>query len=494
MLAVTPSRLKIQHPMSTQTDEAPALTFAFQARRFACDRCHRYKLKCERGPLIMTAGIATPLGPCKRCGKAGVECTSSNATTSASSTRNETNTADSSSNITKNAQKRNSPKPASSSTGSSNDLGSFSPFGRPLFNNLESTLTDSALFLDTFDFDLGAVGGESGDHFNTPSAANPGLLSPDKSHTSGSTKELETAERTRYSVREDMGENGSAFSDSLNISPTESLTRSNDHSLPAAAEPMRPLSPLNPLMEALNKLSELQIFIFKEFGCISKENLARTFLSPGNESCQGLGSASQDTDLVGKVLYASERLIDILTSCGRNEPDLPSASSPLRSRSDNLSGSKRSYSNLLDEEELLQTDTSSSGSFRFSSPTADTLTTHLDFLRRTNANAPNGRPPSPPKSTSSARSDTPIYSGLLSPAKLMLLVCYVSLLGVYRSILIQAFEIVRTPLPPSPPSRSRIPRCGPFHTSTATPQSLSPQISSSTILRFRIQLEMFTHT
>ena len=486
--------LKIEYPMSTQADDAPTLTFAFQARRFACERCHRYKLKCERGPLMMTAGIATPLGPCKRCEKAGVECISSKATTSISSTHKESRTAHSSSNITKDAHNQNFPKPASSLTGSLNDLGSFSPSGRSLINNVESTLTDPALFLDTIDFDLGAIGGESEDHFNTSSAGNLGLLSPGKSHTSGSTKELEAAERTRYSVSEDMGENESAFSDPLNISPTESLARSNDHPLSVAAEPTRTSNPSNPLMDTLNRLTELQIFIIKELACISKENLDRTFLSSGNESCQGLRSSSQDTDLVGKVLYASERLIDILTSCGRNEPDLSSAPSPLPSRSDDLSGSKRTYSSFLDEEELLHANMSSSGSFRSSSPTADTLTTHLDFLRRNGVNAPNVRPPLPRKSTNSARSDAPTYSSLLSPAKLTLLVCHVSLLGVYRSILGHAFEILRTPLPPSPPSRSRTARCGPFHTSTSTPHSLSPQISTSTILGFRIKLEMLTHT
>ncbi len=314
------------------------------------------------------------------------------------------------------------------------------------------------------------------------------------SYTRGLANELEAAERTRYSVREEIGKNESAFSDSLNISPTESLTRSYGHSLSVAAEPTRPSSPLNPLMETLNRLSELQSFIFKEFGCISKENLAVTFLSPENVLYQGLRSSSHDTCLVGKLLYASERLIDILTSCGRNEPDIPPAPSPLRFRSDNLSGSKRTYSNFLDEEELLHAAMSSSASFRFLSPTIDTLTTHLNFLRRNIANAPNVRPPSSPKSTSSARSDAPIYSSLLSSAKVTLLVCHVTLLGVYRSILVQAFDLVRTPLPSSPPSRSRTPSSGSFDTSTATPHSLSPQMSSKSVLRFRIQLEMLTHT
>ena len=352
--------------MSTQANEAPALTFAFQARRFACDRCHRYKLKCERGPLMMTAGIATPLGPCKRCGKAGVECTSSKATTSNSSTHKESRTAGSSSNITKDAHKPNSPKPASSLIGSLNDLGSFSPSGRSLIDNAESTLTDQALFLDTLDFDLSAIDGEGEDHFDTPSAGNLGLLSPDKSHTSGSTKELEAAERPQYSVSEDMGENESAFSNSLNILPAESLARSNDHPLPLAVEQTKKSSPLNPFLESFNRLSELHNFIFKEFGCISKEKLARTFLSSGNELCQGLRNSPQDADLVGKVLCASERLIDILTSCGRNEPDLPLAPTPLRSRSADLSGNKRTYSSLLDEEDFLHADLPRSGSFTFS--------------------------------------------------------------------------------------------------------------------------------
>ena len=486
--------LEVEHPMSTQEDGAPTITFTFQARRFACDRCHRYKLKCERDPIMMTVGIATPLGPCKKCAKAGVECTSSRATTSTSSTHKESRTADSSSSITKDAHKQNSPKPASSLTGSLNDLEAFSPSGRSLIDNVDSTLTEPALFLDPFNFDLGALGGESEDPFNTSSAGNIGLLSPDKSHTSDLTKELEAAERTRYRVSEDSGEQEPAVSDSMDISPTESLTRSNDHSLSLPAETTKTSSSSNPLMETLNRLGELQLFIIKELSCISKENLARIFLSAGTEPCQGLSSSSQDTDLVGKVMYASERLIDILRSCGRYEHDLPQAPSPSRPRSDDLNGSKRTYSSLLDEEEPLYANMSTSGSFRFSSPAADSLTAHSDLSRRSLANTPNVRPPLPQKSTNSARSDASICPNLLSPAKLTLLVCHVSLLGVYRSILGYAFEILRTPLASSPPSGSRTARCEPFHTSTAMPHSLSAQISTSTILGFRIKLETLTHT
>ena len=480
--------------MSTQADEAPAPTFAFPTRRFACDRCRRSKLKCDRAPLIMTPVIATALGPCKRCGTAGVECTNSSATTSISSTHEESAIGEPSLDITKNTHKRSSLKPASSSTASSNDLGSFSPFGRSVVNNVEPFLTDSAQLLDIFDFDLSAVDGESEDHFNTSSGGSRGLLPPGRSWTTGSTEELEGAERTRYSARENMDQDEPAFSDLLSISSKQSLIGANDHPLSIAAEPTRPSSPLNPFMETLNRLSKLQIFIFKEFERISKENLAKTFLSPRNGLSRSLRGASQDSDLVEKLLYASERLIDILMSCGRNKTDSPSAPSAARFRNDGVSGSKRTYSNLLDGEELLRADMSDSASFRLRSPTADTLTNQPDFMQGTSADTPNVRPPSQPKSTGSARFDPPTSSSLLSPAKLTLLVCYVSLLGVYRSILIQGFKILGTPPPPSPASRSRTPRCASFHTFTATTRWHSPQMSNSTILRFRIKLEMLTHT
>ena len=389
--------------MSAQADDASPLAFAFQARRFACDRCHRYKLKCERGPLIMSSGIATPLGPCKRCGKAGTECTSSNATTATSSRRRKTNTAGSSADLTTATHKMNSQDATSSSTDSSNVLASLSPFGRPLFNNVESTMIDPAQYLDTFDFDLSAVGGESVYNFNASSAAIRDLPSPKKAQISGSTTEVETANPRQFSVGEAMGEDRPAISGLSNTSPTEILMWSNDHSPSVAAGSMRRSGPLNPLTETLDKLSELQTFIFKEFGCIPEDKLARTFLSPGTGSYHGLGGASQDSDLVGQVLYASELLTDILASCGRNEVDIPSTSPPSRFRSDSLSSSKRTHSDFIEDEELLHADRFSSGFIGCPSPMADTLTTHSGILRKNNANPSNGRPPPPPMRTSSTR-------------------------------------------------------------------------------------------
>ncbi|KAL9603739.1 MAG: hypothetical protein Q9179_002088 [Wetmoreana sp. 5 TL-2023] len=437
----------------------------------------------------MTSGIATPLGPCKRCEKARVDCRSSSSATSASSRRKDANNTGSSLDSTKTNGRQDSPNAVNPSTDVSNELGSFSPLGRQLFNNLDSTPTDPSLFLDAFDLDFDAADGEGIDHFDVSSVANRGLPSPGRSQRSNSTKELRTTEVSQIRESEDMGGNGLTMSDLLNTPPTESPGWSGHHPPLKEADTADHGGLTNPLAETLNKLSELQIFIFKELGSISKDTLATTFLSQETGSCHGLGSAQPDGNLVGKVLYASERLIDILASCGRTEADLPSGTSPLRSRGSILSGSKRTHSHLRHDDEIPPADVASSSSFRFSSPTAGTPTTHFDLLRKIKGSS--GRPSPALNKTSSTESETPIYYGLLSPAKLTLLVCYVTLLGVYRSILSQAFDMLGAPLSTS--SLSRTPRGGPFHSSKAASPSYPP-ISTRVILSFRLQLEMFTHT
>ena len=134
----------------------------------------------------------------------------------------------------------------------------------------------------------------------------------------------------------------------------------------------------------------------------------------------------------------------------------------------------------------------SNSTSRLSSSSANTRVNQLDLLRKTHTGG--GWPSpllTPPRWTPSGEPETPIYSGLLSPAKLTLLVCYVTLLGVYRSILSQAFDMLRTPLSSSQHLRKS--RTRPFQSSNASPPS-SPAMNSSTILGFRIQLEMLTHT
>ncbi|KAL8856078.1 MAG: hypothetical protein Q9178_007273 [Gyalolechia marmorata] len=114
------------------------------------------------------------------------------------------------------------------------------------------------------------------------------------------------------------------MSDLLDTSPTESPGWSG-HQLPSSAAGA-PDSSSHPssLKETLQKLGELQSFIFREFRSISEASLATTFLPQSTLACNGTGNASSDGNPVMKVLCASEGVIDMLTSCGRYETDEPS--------------------------------------------------------------------------------------------------------------------------------------------------------------------------
>ena len=131
-----------------------------------------------------------------------------------------------------------------------------------------------------------------------------------------------------------------------------------------------------------------------------------------------------------KVPNASNRLIDILTSCGRDEGAVPSTTQ--LSSNDVMSGSKRAHSELFEDEDSFRTETPP-GLLGFSSPTMNTIATHFDFLRKPAANTANSQPKPVAKRTRDNESTSPTYADLLSPAKMTLLFCYVSLLVVYHS-------------------------------------------------------------
>ena len=182
----------------------------------------------------MTSGVPTPLGPCKRCEKARMDCTSSNTATTSSSKQEDVRGNDTPTNPTKTAAaataaaapRQASPNTAATPSVATQELPPFSSSARPPFTNPEPTLVDPSLFLDTFDFDLGAISRDRSDHFNVPSVFPRGLLSPNKSSDGNpntpTTEPRATEQHSPFDDIEDLNANGLAMSDLLNTSPTES--------------------------------------------------------------------------------------------------------------------------------------------------------------------------------------------------------------------------------------------------------------------------------
>ncbi|KAL8917577.1 MAG: hypothetical protein Q9208_007860 [Pyrenodesmia sp. 3 TL-2023] len=252
--------------MSGQTNETPALAFAFQARR--------------------------------------------------TSTRKKASNNDRSPKQAKNTNTKDLSNAATSSSlvDRYNEAVMFSPLAGPTLNILNSTLTDPSLFIGNFDFDLNVNAGEHFDHFNVAPAIAGGLPSLNEP-SEGISNE------SRNEEGEITHEHGLAMSELLSTPRAESLAEWSGQDAPGTAADTGNLSRYkDPMMEALDRLSELQTFIFKSFGSIPEGNLVSTFTSPDIGSCHSVGSASPASNLVGKVLL--ERIDDAWAAALKRESEL----------------------------------------------------------------------------------------------------------------------------------------------------------------------------
>ena len=489
--------------MPTQVDEKVAFAAGVQPRRFACERCHRHKLKCERGPTSTNSGLATPIDPCKRCDRAGVPCIARKSTSGPGRRKKNPNANPTANPPPVSARLIQKPKTPESMdhqpTPPANNVRAMSPFTKSMFE-VESTLTDSALYLDAFDIDMFGTDRDCVDSSNLSSGSSPGFPSPEESHSTSSGMSQTVEAPKPLDIDFSAGVSDDLFAKSMFLSPAPTETYfpwNGEPSQLSTTEPTDLSNSPNPILETMNRLSEMQSTINKIFVSISEENLATTFLTPGTGSCHCAKNSSDDENLVGKVVHASERMIEILTSPGINELMSPSAPSLLGLRSDNCVSRKRAQSTLLDDDEfILPTvepyESSTFGSL--SSPSDRTSSKYID-TPRTNLSSSSGWPTPASNRASSVGVDSPTYSGLLSPAKLTLMVCHVTLLGVYRSILSQAFNLLRTPFPPTPlPSPQTLRSSFLNEASDSSHSQHCLQVSTSTALGFRIQLEIIAHT
>ena len=454
--------------MSVQTngeEKVPDSPFVLQTKRFACDRCHRQKLKCDRGPFVLSSGNVPPLGVCKRCERAGTECTNNSMTTPSSSTREKTIATVSSSDHTQSRLNDSLPNARSHISCSSSALEQITCFDGQEYNSAEPASIDQGLDRHAFDFDVEFSAGIDAESFDASSAVTCDDLLGNSCY-GRSVDPSRTGDPTYYSVAGEPAVSGSSISGLFEASSRVSLPDNGGNWLTEKTQPMETPTSSDPMVEKMERLNELQTFIFNKFQRLSKDDILRAFLYPELGSYDGLGTSSDDGSIVGKLLHASACLTDILAPCGR-EVDLASENSPPYPSNENRSNIKRSYSNFLHDEALSQSTASAPGTSTFEQSSASALAPDVTLVRKNNTSPSPANGLSPMMSSSSTSIDIKAYSGLIVPARMTLLLCYVSLLSVYRSILAQALEILRVP---------------------------PLQISNSTILGSRIQLEKLTHT
>ncbi|KUI56579.1 hypothetical protein VP1G_03931 [Cytospora mali] len=468
------------------------ISSAPQSRRFACDRCHRQKLRCERSPIIANGNIVVTLGACSRCVKVNVPCQ----TTTGASTNDTIG-------VTKSKTKRNKKRTTPPSEVerdarsppafmSLTDIGldDVSPCNNPMFD----TNTLSLLDIEHFNFDT-ADSHNAADRTCSKSLSSAVLDTtlpnrPPESDQEGSAKEGFGSQLDDFAALAYFG------------NPIPQPGRGNNNPLPTPTNRNQDVTtrdrPPGLRDNRRGRLLELHSLLLNELHCITDADLAQALFSSEGANLPSFDAHISEANIVHRVLFASERLIELLESfrlpvTTQHEPGSRGGhpSWPSSGASDLVARSSESR-----RVPRLPSSSSSSSLAPASSATGDSTTATSDPSR------------SCPSTSSSV--ELPIMISFLS--------CYVGLLSVYRTIFTHIHEALRSAAYESSslpsfsflqsrskyggPTASRGPGTG-LETERGTrkggagrgllAQLDPPRMSSQHVLRIRIQLEIMTH-
>ncbi|KAI1739061.1 hypothetical protein F4680DRAFT_449525 [Xylaria scruposa] len=433
------------------TDAEAYGPYAAQTRRFA--------LRCERAPILADGNLVLlPFGTCKRCEKAGAECRTTTTGISVANANNDDRTVKRKSPPVEVKDDNSDPSSHSGSLHSTidNDLDMFShtpfshePFGHSPGGSLIFN-TDGGGMLD-----LGPLETEVGDFHTLDSMKSPTSPSIHLQYLGSAMGQTRSHEGISASI------------DTVYEAPTVSTSGSTNKSDgPTATVPLvDPQSNPRDDQDERKRLLDLHTLVFDGLYHIGDSDLANSLLNATT-----LASRSRDTrpsDIVGRVLVTSERLIELLDIF---EGKLSSDFAP-RPRENSVG--KRRLSSLAPTR------------YQNASPSQPTN----NILRR--------QLHSLPTSFADRRVECEklmacsMSSSIVSlPVALSFLTCYVGLLSAYRTIFSHIQEMLRaaeTPL--SAPTGRSIPQSKRALLSLAEGNTLNHE----QILRIRIQLEVMTH-
>ncbi|KAL7941098.1 hypothetical protein V8C42DRAFT_335777 [Trichoderma barbatum] len=286
---------------------------AARSRRLACNRCHRHKLRCERSPIVVNGSIAIPLGTCKRCQKAQVACQTTNGTYIASTSDSLTNTAAAAN--TENISPARTPAITNTTTAAATpNMPSHDDamLDSPLFSGEDAT---TLLDLGNFDFGAGDFGQANGHSVaSVPLSTSPSLSS-------------HTWENYHDDSKHSSKMLSESYVDSAYFGSTPRFNGSSvsSHTTASSGDSKMVLQqdPLNPRDGFRLKLLELHSLLFSDLQCITDVELAEALFSSEAASFSSRDRPGPDGSVVQRVLFASERLIELLSTAG--DVNLPQA-------------------------------------------------------------------------------------------------------------------------------------------------------------------------
>ncbi|KAL7928317.1 hypothetical protein V8C35DRAFT_318465 [Trichoderma chlorosporum] len=281
---------------------------AARSRRLACNRCHRHKLRCERSPIVVNGSIAIPLGTCKRCQKAQVSCQTSNGTYITSASDSSTNTSVAAEKSPDNISRSRTPAIAGTSTAAvTPNVPSHedSMLDSPLF-----TGDDATNFLDLGNFDFGA--GDFGHTIGHSVASAPLSTSPSLSNRTWENYSDDSKHVSK------MLPESSTHPACFGTTPRLDGSSASSHATTSSEDSKMSLQqdPVNPRDTFRFKLLELHSMLFNDLQCITDVELAEALFSPEGANFSSCERPGPDGNVVHRVLFASERLIELLSTAG----------------------------------------------------------------------------------------------------------------------------------------------------------------------------------
>ncbi|KAL2259933.1 hypothetical protein VTK26DRAFT_6234 [Humicola hyalothermophila] len=296
---------------------------AARSRRLACDRCHRHKLRCERSPVVVNGGITVPLGSCKRCMKARVPCQTVSGTFSTAGSTAGSGSPKRKSHLAVRGEEENGEAPFGvvsdaalfQGTPEETGQGTASPYvanSPPSFDSTEPSMFNG----DAFDLMTGEFNGVDSAHATSSSGtlSSPTFAtSPLKSYSLLLDDESGAVNNTQIGIVEDAAEARTqcmGFVDAtlcgvLGCQGHNDQLNSNECGTGSTGvESLRE--------ECRQRLVELHTLLFNELQCITHADLVDILFPVDSPSLGSRDKPGPGNSVLPRVLFASERLIELL--------------------------------------------------------------------------------------------------------------------------------------------------------------------------------------
>lgn len=277
-----------------------------QARRSACDRCHKHKLKCEREPSITDGHLTASLSKCSRCARAKALCQITRPNVPHGNEQyGLKRKSPASDDEVDDSTPRSWPSPSRARGLTMEDIGKAGFFSDKSIGTGENTpLLDSY----TFDFDSGPYGGA---HYTITGV--PDMSTGFSTFAGTGLSATEMGYCYPFGVDPSNRGDGSIHPPKCRYEKSIMQVHPESGDLGMQGATLFPSSPTS--LESVRKRAlDLHCFLFTQLHCVTDEDLAEAILSPFIFSDSVKEPTGPRANIIQRLIYASECLLGLIST------------------------------------------------------------------------------------------------------------------------------------------------------------------------------------